>query len=230
MSPVIRTCASPPQTSTTSTSPPVERQLARWRPAQGPPTSSSTRCERGGGEQVAALPRVAGPGPRTPLATCSTSGSAASAQPVQAAPPRSARPAAAPHPDRHGALPPSGRHDRSRAANDLHPSGRPNRRLPWPAWRGSSVVGAGLGGLAAAARLAALGHAVTVLEQAERVGGKLGWYARDGHAFDTGPSLVTLPQVYRDLFAATGGPAGGRRRPRPARPRRGVPVRRRHAG
>ena len=69
-----------------------------------------------------------------------------------------------------------------------------------------AVVGAGLGGLAAAARLAALGHEVTVLEQAHAVGGKLGWYARDGHGFDTGPSLVTLPQVYRDLFAATGGP------------------------
>ncbi|SNS30058.1 phytoene desaturase [Geodermatophilus pulveris] len=69
-----------------------------------------------------------------------------------------------------------------------------------------AVVGAGLGGLAAAARLAALGHAVTVLEQASEVGGKLGWYARDGHGFDTGPSLVTLPHLYRDLFAATGGP------------------------
>ncbi|MGY1703809.1 phytoene desaturase family protein [Geodermatophilus sp. SYSU D00697] len=68
------------------------------------------------------------------------------------------------------------------------------------------VVGAGLGSLAAAARLGALGHAVTVLEQAPEVGGKLGWYARDGHGFDTGPSLVTLPSVYRDLFAATGGP------------------------
>ncbi|MGY1604937.1 phytoene desaturase family protein [Geodermatophilus sp. SYSU D00815] len=69
-----------------------------------------------------------------------------------------------------------------------------------------AVVGAGLGGLAAAARLAALGHAVTVLEQAAEVGGKLGWYARDGHGFDTGPSLVTLPHLYRDLFAATGAP------------------------
>jgi phytoene desaturase len=68
------------------------------------------------------------------------------------------------------------------------------------------VVGAGLGGLAAAARLAAVGHAVTVLEQAPEVGGKLGWFARDGHGFDTGPSLVTLPQVLRDLFAATGAP------------------------
>ncbi|WP_164701158.1 NAD(P)/FAD-dependent oxidoreductase [Modestobacter sp. KNN46-3] len=68
------------------------------------------------------------------------------------------------------------------------------------------VVGAGLGGLAAAARLAATGHAVTVLEQAPQVGGKLGWYARDGHGFDTGPSLVTLPQVLEDLFVATGAP------------------------
>ena len=68
------------------------------------------------------------------------------------------------------------------------------------------AVGAGLGGLAAAARLAAGGHAVTLLERADDVGGKLGWFARDGHAFDTGPSLLTLPQVFRDLFAATGAP------------------------
>ena len=69
-----------------------------------------------------------------------------------------------------------------------------------------AVVGAGLGGLAVAARLAALGHAVTVLEQAPVVGGKLGRFARDGHAFDTGPSLVTLPHLLDELAAATGGP------------------------
>lgn len=68
------------------------------------------------------------------------------------------------------------------------------------------VVGAGMGGLAVAARLATLGHRVTVCEQAEAVGGKLGWFERGGFAFDTGPSLLTLPAVYRDLFLKTGGP------------------------
>jgi phytoene desaturase len=68
------------------------------------------------------------------------------------------------------------------------------------------VVGAGLGGLAAAVRLRAAGHEVAVHERAGHVGGKLGWYSRDGFGFDTGPSLLTLPAVYRDLFATTGPP------------------------
>ncbi len=68
------------------------------------------------------------------------------------------------------------------------------------------VVGAGMGGMAAAARLAAAGHRVTVLEQADTHGGKLGTLRRDGYTFDTGPSLLTLPHVYRELFAATGTP------------------------
>lgn len=67
------------------------------------------------------------------------------------------------------------------------------------------VVGAGVGGLAAAARLAHLGHDVTVCEAAQTVGGKLGLVEADGFRFDTGPSLVTMPQVFRDLFEATGG-------------------------
>jgi phytoene desaturase len=68
------------------------------------------------------------------------------------------------------------------------------------------VIGAGMGGLAVAARLGALGHEVTVVEQAAVVGGKLGRYERDGFRFDTGPSLLTLPAVYRDLFLKTGAP------------------------
>ena len=68
------------------------------------------------------------------------------------------------------------------------------------------VVGAGMAGLAVAARLATLGHDVVVCEQAETWGGKLGTFSRDGFTFDTGPSLLTLPDVYRDLFLATGRP------------------------
>jgi phytoene desaturase len=74
------------------------------------------------------------------------------------------------------------------------------------------VVGAGVGGLAAAARLAASGHSVTVCEQAPVVGGKLGVLERTTGAgtfrFDTGPSLLTMPQVFEDLFRETGEPMG----------------------
>jgi len=68
------------------------------------------------------------------------------------------------------------------------------------------VVGAGVGGLAAAARLAAQGHRVVLVEQAEGVGGKLGVERHDGFVFDTGPSLVTMPHLLEELFADTGAP------------------------
>ncbi|MBX7446485.1 phytoene desaturase [Mycolicibacterium sp. 3033] len=68
------------------------------------------------------------------------------------------------------------------------------------------VIGAGLGGLAAAARLAAAGHSVTVFEGADAVGGKLGLLERDGFTFDTGPSLLTLPAVLQQVFTDTGAP------------------------
>jgi phytoene desaturase len=68
------------------------------------------------------------------------------------------------------------------------------------------VVGAGMAGLAVSARLATLGHDVVVCEQAPTWGGKLGTFEREGFAFDTGPSLLTLPAVYRDLFVKTGQP------------------------
>ena len=71
------------------------------------------------------------------------------------------------------------------------------------------VIGAGLGGLAAAARLAAAGHAVTVCEQAADLGGKLSTAQHDGYRWDTGPSLLTLPSVLEDLFSATGAPLEG---------------------
>ncbi|MFE2376033.1 phytoene desaturase family protein [Streptomyces sp. NPDC059398] len=67
-----------------------------------------------------------------------------------------------------------------------------------------AVIGAGMGAMAAAARLAVAGHRVTVYERTATHGGAVGRFARDGFAFDTGPGLLQLPAVYRDLFVKTG--------------------------
>jgi phytoene dehydrogenase-like protein len=66
------------------------------------------------------------------------------------------------------------------------------------------VIGAGVGGMSAAARIAKAGHQVEIFEAANFVGGKCRteWIGR--YAFDTGPSLLTLPAVYRDFFLKTG--------------------------
>jgi len=66
------------------------------------------------------------------------------------------------------------------------------------------VIGAGVGGMSAAARLAKAGHEVTVFESNNRTGGKCQTRWVGDYAFDTGPSLLTLPAVYRDLFLKTG--------------------------
>lgn len=70
------------------------------------------------------------------------------------------------------------------------------------------VIGAGMGGMTAAARLARAGHSVTLYEASNTFGGKLRteWIGR--FAFDTGPSLLTLPAVYKDFFIRTGKPLG----------------------
>ncbi|MGV9555426.1 phytoene desaturase family protein [Streptomyces sp. NPDC003522] len=67
-----------------------------------------------------------------------------------------------------------------------------------------AVIGAGMGALAAAARLAVAGHRVTVYERTETYGGAVRRFERDGFSFDTGPGLLTLPAVWRDLFVKTG--------------------------
>jgi phytoene desaturase len=74
------------------------------------------------------------------------------------------------------------------------------------------IIGGGVGGLSAAIRAAAAGHRATLLESRPSVGGKLNrlaWQdANQSHSqafrFDTGPSLLTLPLVFADLFAAAG--------------------------
>jgi phytoene desaturase len=69
-----------------------------------------------------------------------------------------------------------------------------------------AVVGAGVGGLAAGIRLAALGHRVTVFDAAPAAGGKCGRVERDGFTWDSGPSLLTMPWVLEALFADTSAP------------------------
>jgi phytoene desaturase len=69
-----------------------------------------------------------------------------------------------------------------------------------------AVVGAGFAGLAAALRLAAAGAAVTVVERAERPGGKAGEWRAGGFRFDTGPTVFTLPEVVEATFEAAGRP------------------------
>jgi phytoene desaturase len=66
------------------------------------------------------------------------------------------------------------------------------------------VIGAGLGGLAAAVELSAAGRQVLVLESLDRVGGKAGVETHDGVDFDTGPSVLTMPDVLGQLLGRAG--------------------------
>ncbi len=66
------------------------------------------------------------------------------------------------------------------------------------------VVGAGLGGLSAAAGLAAAGFEVEVFEKNERIGGKLNLIERDGFRFDFGPSILILPHLFQRVFERAG--------------------------
>ena len=66
------------------------------------------------------------------------------------------------------------------------------------------IVGAGLGGLACALRLADTGRQVTVLERADGPGGRMGQLAVDGYRFDTGPTVLTMPHLLEETLAAAG--------------------------
>jgi phytoene desaturase len=66
------------------------------------------------------------------------------------------------------------------------------------------IVGAGLGGLSAALRLAGAGRRVTVLEQAAEPGGRAGVLRAGGYRFDTGPTVLTMPGLIEDALACVG--------------------------
>lgn len=66
------------------------------------------------------------------------------------------------------------------------------------------VIGSGVGGLCSAVLLGARGYKVLVVEKADTLGGKAGTVRIDGVEVDTGPSVLTLPHVFDDIFAAAG--------------------------
>jgi phytoene desaturase len=66
------------------------------------------------------------------------------------------------------------------------------------------IIGAGLGGIALAARLARNGYSVTVVEKNAGPGGRCGQLICDGHRFDTGPTLFLMPEVFEETYSALG--------------------------
>jgi phytoene desaturase len=66
------------------------------------------------------------------------------------------------------------------------------------------VIGAGIGGIATAARLARHGFRVTVIEKNERPGGRCDHLVKEGHYFDTGPTLFLMPEIFSQAFADLG--------------------------
>lgn len=66
------------------------------------------------------------------------------------------------------------------------------------------VIGAGLGGLSCAIRLQARGYQVTVVDQRDKPGGRAYVYRDAGHVFDAGPTVITAPFLFDELFALCG--------------------------
>jgi phytoene desaturase len=66
------------------------------------------------------------------------------------------------------------------------------------------VIGSGFGGLAAAIRLQAQGHQVTIVEKLDKAGGRAYVFTRDGFTFDGGPTIITVPWMLDELFRASG--------------------------
>lgn len=66
------------------------------------------------------------------------------------------------------------------------------------------VIGAGFGGLAAAVRLGARGYRVTVIDRLDQPGGRAREFKQDGYTFDGGPTIITAPFLFEELFDLCG--------------------------
>jgi phytoene desaturase len=81
---------------------------------------------------------------------------------------------------------------------------RPTPQIPSHRQPHAVVIGSGFGGLAAAVRLGAKGYRVTVLEQLDAPGGRAYVYRQDGFTFDAGPTIVTAPFLFEELWKLCG--------------------------
>ena len=66
------------------------------------------------------------------------------------------------------------------------------------------VIGSGFGGLAAAVRLGARGYRVTILERLDQPGGRARVFEQDGFTFDGGPTVITAPFLFEELWDLCG--------------------------
>lgn len=66
------------------------------------------------------------------------------------------------------------------------------------------VIGSGFGGLAAAVRMRAKGHPVTLVEARDQFGGRASVFKQDGYSFDAGPTVITAPYLIEELFELAG--------------------------
>ncbi len=66
------------------------------------------------------------------------------------------------------------------------------------------VIGAGFGGIAAALRARSLGYQVTLVERQPTIGGRARVFRQDGFTFDAGPTVITAPQLFEELFTLFG--------------------------
>ena len=64
----------------------------------------------------------------------------------------------------------------------------------------SIVIGSGFGGIAAALRLRAKGHQVTIIEKHPDLGGRARVFKKNGFTFDGGPTVITAPYLINELF------------------------------
>ncbi len=83
-------------------------------------------------------------------------------------------------------------------------SAQPTPQIPSHRQPHAVVIGSGFGGLAAAVRLGAKGYRVTVLEKLDAPGGRAYVYRQDGFTFDAGPTIVTAPFLFEELWKLCG--------------------------